>query len=60
MNYTWSPASAPRQTRYDDIWFISALVGWAVNSAGEIVHTEDGGKTWTVQQTVGRKPGCDV
>jgi photosystem II stability/assembly factor-like uncharacterized protein len=53
MNYIWSPTSAPLQTRYDDIWFISPLVGWAVNSAGQIVHTEDGGKTpWTIQQTV--------
>ncbi|MDX0587079.1 hypothetical protein GOD01_30235 [Sinorhizobium medicae] len=53
MNYTWSPAGAPLQTRYDDIWFISPLVGWAVNSAGQIVHTEDAGKTWTIQETVG-------
>jgi photosystem II stability/assembly factor-like uncharacterized protein len=53
MNYTWRPTSAPLQTRYDDIWFISPLVGWAVNSAGQIVHTEDGGKTpWTIQHTV--------
>jgi len=51
MNYTWSPTKAPLQTRYDDIWFIDALVGWAVNSAGQIIHTDDGGKTWTTQQT---------
>jgi photosystem II stability/assembly factor-like uncharacterized protein len=53
MNYTWRPTSAPVQTRYDDIWFISPQVGWGVNSAGQIVHTEDGGKTFTIQKTVG-------
>lgn len=53
MNYIWSPASAPLQTRYDDIWFVSPLIGWAVNSAGQIVHTEDGGKNWMIQETVG-------
>ena len=51
MIYTWHPTSAPVQTRYDDIWFISPQVGWAVNSAGQILHTEDAGKTWTVQET---------
>lgn len=54
MNFVWNPTKAPLQTRYDDIWFISPLVGWGVNSAGQIVHTEDGGKTpWTVQQVAG-------
>ena len=52
MTYTWYPTKAPIQTRYDDIWFIDPQVGWAVNSAGQIVHTEDGGKTWTIQETV--------
>ena len=49
MAFTWRPTTAPVQTRYDDIWFISSDVGWAVNSAGQIVHTEDAGATWTVQ-----------
>jgi photosystem II stability/assembly factor-like uncharacterized protein len=51
MKYTWHPTSAPLQTRYDDIWFLSPLIGWAVNSAGQILHTEDGGQTWTIQRT---------
>ena len=46
----WSPTSAPEAgSRYDDIWFISSEVGWAVNSDGLILHTEDGGATWTQQ-----------
>jgi photosystem II stability/assembly factor-like uncharacterized protein len=53
MNLTWHPTSAPVQTRYDDIWFITPQIGWAVNSAGQIVHTEDAGANWTVQKTVG-------
>ena len=45
--------NAPRcRKRYDDIWFITPQVGWAVNSAGEILHTEDGFKTSTIQKTV--------
>src|SRR4051812_24097148 len=53
MNYTWRATKAPRQERHDDIWFISPLVGWAVNSAGQILHTEDGFQTTppTVQHT---------
>ena len=42
MALSWRPTKATDQTRYDDIWIISPQVGWAVNSAGEIVHTEDG------------------
>ena len=53
MNFIWHPTTAPVQTRYDDIWFINPQVGWGVNSAGQIVHTDDGGATWTIQQTVG-------
>jgi photosystem II stability/assembly factor-like uncharacterized protein len=52
MNYIWHPTSAAIQGRYDDIWFMSPEVGWAVNSAGQIIHTTDGGKSpWSVQHT---------
>jgi len=53
MAFNWHPTTAPVQTRYDDIWFISPQVGWGVNSGGQIVHTEDAGATWTIQHTVG-------
>ena len=52
MNFTWRPTTAPVQTRYDDIWFVNPQVGWGVNSAGQIVHTDDAGATWTIQHTV--------
>jgi photosystem II stability/assembly factor-like uncharacterized protein len=46
----WSPTSAPEAgSRYDDIWFISPKVGWAVNSDGQILHTNDGGGSWVQQ-----------
>ncbi|ESZ51701.1 hypothetical protein X731_03745 [Mesorhizobium sp. L2C054A000] len=52
MAFSWRPTNAPLQTRYDDIWFIGTDTGWGVNSAGQIVHTEDAGATWTIQHTV--------
>jgi len=52
MAYTWRHTAAATQRRYDDIWFVSPQVGWCVNSAGQIMHTEDAGATWTTQHTV--------
>ncbi|HEV7408159.1 MAG TPA: YCF48-related protein [Bradyrhizobium sp.] len=52
MVFTWHPTNAPLRERYDDIWFITPQVGWAVNGAGEILHTEDGFTTCTIQKTV--------
>ena len=47
---TWRATNAPiASSRTDDIWFIDANRGWAVNSDGQIVHTEDGGATWQEQ-----------
>src|SRR5687767_13568758 len=46
----WRKTNAPiSSSRTDDIWFVSADVGWAVNSNGQILKTEDGGDSWTVQ-----------
>ena len=46
----WRKTNAPvASSRTDDIWFVSADVGWAVNSNGQILKTDDGGDTWTVQ-----------
>lgn len=42
----WSPTNAPPQNRYDDVWFFDENVAIAVNSAGEIRKTTDGGATW--------------
>lgn len=46
----WNPTSAPEAgSRYDDIWFVSPKVGWAVNSDGQVLHTDDGGTHWIQQ-----------
>jgi photosystem II stability/assembly factor-like uncharacterized protein len=46
----WRPTNAPlASSRTDDIWFVDPQTGWAVNSNGQIVHTEDGGASWVEQ-----------
>ena len=45
----WRPTTAPPAQRYDDIWFLTTELGWAVNSAGQILRTADGGKHWEIQ-----------
>ena len=49
----------PLPTSWDlhDVVMISSLEGWAVSApfigeAGEVLHTVNGGKTWTVQDTI--------
>jgi photosystem II stability/assembly factor-like uncharacterized protein len=47
---TWRPTSAePAASRYDDVWFQTPQLGWAVNSNGQILRTTDGGATWEEQ-----------
>lgn len=46
----WRPTNAPiASSRTDDIWFLDPSTGWAVNSNGQILLTENGGTTWTEQ-----------
>jgi hypothetical protein len=46
----WSPTGAPTVSqRYDDVWFFNPSVGWAVNSAGHILKTTNGGKAWDLK-----------
>ena len=52
MIFTFHATNAPIRPRYDDFRFIDPLVGWAINGAGEILHTDDGFETFTVQQVV--------
>jgi len=48
--HRWQRTSAPvASSRTDDIWFLDADRGWAVNSNGHILHTPDGGETWQRQ-----------
>jgi photosystem II stability/assembly factor-like uncharacterized protein len=50
----WRATNAPLADqdggkRYDDLWFVTADTGWAVNSDGKILRTDDGGTTWAEQ-----------
>jgi photosystem II stability/assembly factor-like uncharacterized protein len=46
----WRATNAPvASSRTDDVWFRDPLRGWAVNSNGQILHTEDGFVTWEEQ-----------
>lgn len=49
QEFRWQRTGAPRARRTDDIAFLDADVGWAVNSNGHILHTRDGGDTWQEQ-----------
>jgi photosystem II stability/assembly factor-like uncharacterized protein len=49
----WQMVPLPTGTgRYDDIDFCDPLNGWAVNGAGTIHRTTDGGNTWQLQLSV--------
>ena len=56
----WRPTSAPAARRYDDIWFVTPDVGWAVNGSVHILHTGDGGVSWTEQFHVTADQNAEV
>ena len=41
----------PSGAKYNDFAFPSATHGWLISAAGVILHTTDGGATWTEQAT---------
>ncbi|MGH9366392.1 MAG: WD40/YVTN/BNR-like repeat-containing protein, partial [Thermoanaerobaculia bacterium] len=52
----WEPVNYAEDVEFTDVHFVTEDVGWATglarSAAGEggfILHTKDGGKTWTVQ-----------
>lgn len=48
--FSWRRTNAPTaSSRTDDIWFLDERTGWAVNSNGQILKTEDGGDNWQTQ-----------
>lgn len=48
IRYVWKATNTTRVTRHDDIWFVSSQEGWAVNSDGKILYTNDAGDHWEV------------
>ena len=50
--HRWIATDAPLAGRYDDCFFISDSVGWAINGAGNVYRTDDGARTWQHQQNL--------
>ncbi len=47
---TWQTLSnVPVLTRYNDVYFVTAKLGWIVNGSGQIYRTVDGGASWQKQ-----------
>jgi photosystem II stability/assembly factor-like uncharacterized protein len=45
--YSWQPLAIPRaQARYDDMYWHSPQLGWAIDFAGSMQKTVDGGQSW--------------
>ncbi len=48
---TWEPVTAPVNNFLRSVWFADSLHGWAAGNGGTIIHTGDGGESWTVQES---------
>ncbi|MCS0627889.1 YCF48-related protein [Telluria mixta] len=46
---SWRQASTPVSITLTCVSFVDARLGWAAGHAGAILHTADGGATWTLQ-----------
>ncbi|RZA34628.1 MAG: BNR domain-containing protein [Lysobacteraceae bacterium] len=46
---SWRQAVTPVSTTLTSVSFVDARLGWAAGHAGTILHTADGGATWTLQ-----------
>ncbi|MEM7537235.1 MAG: YCF48-related protein [Chloroflexota bacterium] len=57
--YCWTQTCTPG-TGCSDVWFTSAQVGWTVTNRGQILHTTDGGDSWTCQFELKRKNGRGI
>lgn len=58
----WEQAKVPTQTTLTAVYFTDLLFGWAVGHDATILATQDGGKTWQIQQHLPQieKPLLDV
>lgn len=46
-DYRWTKLDTePFRGKQDDIFFLTAELGWYVNGSGKIYETTDGGATW--------------
>ena len=51
----WEPVSYSEDLSLSDVFFVNVDVGWVAGAAGTILHTKDGGTSWTAQ--LGGDPG---
>lgn len=58
----WQQAQVPLQANLNSVYFISKQLGWAVGHDASILHSNDGGLTWQIQQFLPQtdKPLFDV
>lgn len=58
----WRQMPVPVQSTLTAVDFVSSSVGWAVGHDSVILHTQDGGESWNIQQYLPRdqKPLMDV
>lgn len=46
----WVQGQVPIQSNLNSVYFVDANQGWAVGHDASILHTTDGGRTWSIQQ----------
>lgn len=59
---SWQQAQVPVQSLLTSIYFTDAQYGWAVGHDATILHTQDAGKSWQIQQFLPQtdKPLMDI
>lgn len=60
---TWNTVAknfTPGNYEIEGISFIDEMEGWAVSYDAYILHTEDGGVNWEVQDSIGYNPNFDL
>ena len=45
----WERLSSPTNNNLSSVHFVDSLYGWAVGDLGTIIHTTDGGTSWSLQ-----------
>lgn len=54
----WTELNVPASIRYDDIFFHNPLSGITINSEGQVLKTNDGGKTWAESSNLNQYLRC--
>jgi len=48
----WQQVDVPSNTTLTSVFFINELLGWAVGHDATILHSQDGGLSWQIQQSL--------